>query len=151
MQQAKPSKPKQPTKRSDYRYFDQVDTRWADNDIYGHVNNVVYYAYFDSVVNRLLLNNHWLDLHGNGPIGLVVETSCQYFSAVAYPQRLSVGLSVEHLGSSSVVYELALFAENNQQASAKGRFVHVYVERDSRLPTPLPEALRIGLTPLLRK
>jgi acyl-CoA thioester hydrolase len=136
--------------RSDYRYFDQVDTRWGDNDIYGHVNNVVYYAYFDTVVNRLLLNNGWLDLHGKGAIGLVVETTCQYFSSVAFPERLVVGLCVERLGNSSVVYELAIFSEDSEMASAKGRFVHVYVDRESRLPTELPKPLRVGLTQFLR-
>ena len=136
--------------RSDYQYFDQVDTRWGDNDIYGHVNNAVYYAYFDSVVNRLLLRHNWLDLQGKGAIGLVVETSCQYFSSVAYPERLTVGMCVERLGNSSVVYELAIFSEQNELASAKGRFVHVYVDRANRLPTPLPQALRVGLTQFLR-
>jgi acyl-CoA thioester hydrolase len=136
--------------RSDYHYFEPVDTRWGDNDIYGHVNNVVYYAYFDTVVNRLLLNNGWLDLQGKGAIGLVVETSCQYFSSVAFPERLVVGLCVERLGNTSVVYDLAIFSEHSEVASAKGRFVHVYVDRASRQPTPLPKALRIGLTAFLR-
>lgn len=141
---------KEQPQRNDYRYFAQVDTRWGDNDIYGHVNNVVYYAYFDTVVNGLLLKNGWLDLHGKGEIGLVVETSCQYFSPVAYPERLVVGLCVERLGTSSVVYDLAIFSEHSEMACAKGRFVHVYVDRASRLPTPLPEVLRAGLTQFLR-
>ncbi|MEM5498867.1 thioesterase family protein [Paraglaciecola mesophila] len=131
--------------RSDFRYFDTIDTRWSDNDVYGHVNNVAYYSFFDTVVNRLLIDNGWLHLDGRGPIGLVVETRCQYYASVSYPAVLDIGLTVLKLGNSSVVYQLAVFSEGSEQASAVGQFVHVYVDRPSHMPTPLPTDLRAGL------
>ncbi|GAC24472.1 MAG: acyl-CoA thioesterase [Alteromonadaceae bacterium] len=136
---------KSPPTRSDFRYFDTIDTRWSDNDVYGHVNNVAYYSFFDTVVNRLLIDNGWLHLDGRGPIGLVVETRCQYYASVSYPAVLDIGLTVLKLGNSSVVYQLAVFSEGSEQASAVGQFVHVYVDRPSHMPTPLPTDLRAGL------
>ena len=136
---------KSPPTRSDFRYFDTIDTRWSDNDVYGHVNNVAYYSFFDTVVNRLLIDNGWLHLDGRGPIGLVVETRCQYYASVGYPAVLDIGLTVLKLGNSSVVYQLAVFSEGSEQASAVGQFVHVYVDRPSHMPTPLPTDLRAGL------
>lgn len=136
---------KSPPTRSDFRYFDTIDTRWSDNDVYGHVNNVAYYSFFDTVVNRLLIDNGWLHLDGRGPIGLVVETRCQYYASVSYPAELDIGLTVLKLGNSSVVYQLAVFSEGSEQASAVGQFVHVYVDRPSHMPTPLPTDLRAGL------
>lgn len=137
---------KSPPTRSDFRYFDTIDTRWSDNDVYGHVNNVAYYSFFDTVVNRLLIDNGWLHLDGRGPIGLVVETRCQYYASVSYPAVLDIGLTVLKLGNSSVVYQLAVFSEGSEQASAVGQFVHVYVDRPSHMPTPLPADLRAGLS-----
>ena len=137
---------KSPPTRSDFRYFDTIDTRWSDNDVYGHVNNVAYYSFFDTVVNRLLIDNGWLHLDGRGPIGLVVETRCQYYASVSYPAVLDIGLTVLKLGNSSVVYQLAVFSEGSEQASAVGQFVHVYVDRPSHMPTPLPTDLRAGLS-----
>ncbi|MEH6712902.1 MAG: thioesterase family protein [Paraglaciecola polaris] len=140
-----------PPTRSHFRYFDTIDTRWADNDVYGHVNNVAYYSFFDTVVNRLLIDNGWLSLDGDGPIGLVVETRCQYYASVSYPAVLDIGLTILKLGTSSVVYQLAVFSEGSDEASAVGQFVHVYVDRPSHLPTPLPLSLREGLSHYLRE
>ncbi|MDO6559043.1 acyl-CoA thioesterase [Paraglaciecola chathamensis] len=141
---------KSPPTRSDFRYFDTIDTRWADNDVYGHVNNVAYYSFFDTVVNRLLIDNGWLQLDGSGPIGLVVETRCQYFASVSYPAVLDIGLTILKLGNSSVVYQLAVFSEGSEQASAVGQCVHVYVDRPSHMPTSLPADLRAGLSHYLK-
>ena len=137
---------KLPPTRSDFRYFDTIDTRWADNDVYGHVNNVAYYSFFDTVVNRLLIDNGWLRLDGEGPIGLVVETRCQYYASVSYPAVLDIGLTVLKLGNSSVVYQLAVFSEGSDDASAVGHFVHVYVDKPTQLPVALPLSLREGLS-----
>ena len=137
---------KVPPTRSDFRYFDTIDTRWSDNDVYGHVNNVAYYSFFDTVVNRLLIDNGWLRLDGEGPIGLVVETRCQYYASVSYPAVLDIGLTVLKLGNSSVVYQLAVFSEGNDDASAVGHFVHVYVDKPTHLPMSLPLSLREGLS-----
>jgi acyl-CoA thioester hydrolase len=134
-----------PSLRSDFMHFDSIDTRWADNDIYGHVNNVVYYSYFDTVVNRLLIKNGWLDPESSSTIGVVAETSCRYFASISYPETIDVGLAVERLGHTSVIYRLGVFSQNTDSAAAEGRFVHVYVERESRKPVAIPEALGEGL------
>ncbi len=112
-----------------------------DNDVYGHVNNVVYYAWFDTAVNGYLIAQGALDIHAGAAIGLVVETQCHYFSPIAFPQRVSAGIRVAHVGKSSVRYEVALFADDEPQCAAKGHFVHVYVDRASRRPAALPEPL----------
>jgi acyl-CoA thioester hydrolase len=116
-----------------------------DNDVYGHVNNVVYYSFFDTVVNRYLIEAGALDIHNGGVIGLVVETGCQYFAPLAFPDMIDAGLRVERIGRSSVRYEVGLFRAGSEQAAAQGHFVHVYVDRDSRRPVPLPELLRQAL------
>jgi acyl-CoA thioester hydrolase len=126
-----------------------VATRWADNDQYGHVNNVVYYAYFDSVVNAYLIERGLLDPQGGETIGLVVETGCRYYAPASFPEALEAGLRVAKLGNSSVRYELALFRAGEDQAIAEGFFVHVYVDRASRRPAALPDALRAALAPLV--
>ncbi|MCB2113542.1 MAG: acyl-CoA thioesterase [Parvularculaceae bacterium] len=131
--------------RADYRHFTPLQTRWADNDIYGHVNNVAYYGYFDTVVNGYLIGAGALDIHDGAVIGLVVETGCEYFSPLEYPQKLEGALRVAHIGNSSVRYELAIFREGDESAAAQGRFVHVYVDRKTRRPVPLPAALRSAL------
>ena len=134
--------------RSHYPQFSTIATRWSDNDVYGHVNNVVYYSYFDTVVNRWLIEAGALDIHGGSVIGLVVETQCHYFAPLAFPQTLDAGLRVAHLGRSSVRYEIGLFAAGEAQTAAAGHFVHVYVDRASRKPVPLPAAVRAALQSL---
>ncbi len=126
-----------------------MPTRWADNDIYGHVNNVTYYSYFDTAVNRYLIEQGALDIHGGVVIGLVAETGCQFFAPAAFPDVLEIGLRVAHLGRSSVRYELGVFRQQEAAACAQGFFVHVYVDRASRRPTELPGKLRQVLETLL--
>jgi acyl-CoA thioester hydrolase len=135
-----------PAARGDYAYFQRITTRWMDNDAYGHVNNVVYYAYFDTVVNEYLIAQQVLSIEESAVIGLVVETGCRYFASAAFPQVLEAGLRVAHLGNSSVRYEVAIFREGEASALAQGHFVHVYVDRQSRRPVPLPEKLRAALS-----
>lgn len=141
-----------PFTRDEFSVQRALDTRWSDNDAYGHVNNVVYYAYFDTAVNAYLIEQGVLGKHsGHGVIGLVVETQCNYFSAVSFPDRLTVGLRVAHIGKSSVRYELGVFCEDDGHASAQGHFVHVYVDEATRRPvTHLPDALRNVLSALQR-
>jgi acyl-CoA thioester hydrolase len=134
-----------PQLRRDYRHFHRIETRWMDNDAYGHVNNVVYYSWFDTVVNEYLIRSGALEI-GSGPvIGYVVETQCRYFSTLAFPQPVETGLRVANVGNSSVRYELAVFAEAADIASAQGYFVHVYVDRATGRPTALPSALRSAI------
>ncbi len=116
-----------------------------DNDVYGHVNNVVYYSWFDTAVNAFLVERGALDLHAGSVIGLVVETQCNYFSPLAFPQLVDAGIRVAHRGNSSVRYDVGLFAQGANQAAAQGHFVHVYVDRQSRRPVPLPAALLSAL------
>ena len=138
-----------PEPRSSYRHFTSITSRWADNDAYGHINNVVYYSYFDSVVNRYLIEAGVLDVALSPVIGLVVETHCNYFSPLSFPQTVEAGLRVSHLGTSSVRYEIGLFAAGEPLAAACGHFVHVYVDRGSRRPTALPLRLAQTLQGLL--
>ncbi|MGE3144337.1 MAG: acyl-CoA thioesterase [Pseudorhodoplanes sp.] len=139
-----------PTRRTDYRYFRGISTRWMDNDVYGHVNNVTYYSYFDTVVNGYLIEQGALDIARSAVIGLVVETQCNYFSPVTFPDTVLAALRVAHMGRSSVRYEIGLFRNDEETASAQGHFVHVYVERAGNRPAPLPETLKSALLPLLR-
>lgn len=132
----------QPQHRSAYAQFVRVTTRWSDNDAYGHVNNVVYYSWFDTAVNRLLIEQGVLNIEASTCIGLVVETQCHYFAPLAYPQDVDVGVRVAHLGQSSVRYELAIFVAGEPQSAACGHFVHVYVDRSSRRPVALPASTR---------
>jgi acyl-CoA thioester hydrolase len=131
-----------PHHRSAFRVFRNIPTRWADNDIYGHVNNVVYYAWFDTAVNALLIERGALDINRGDTIGFVVETQCNYFAPLAFPQTVEAGVRVAHAGSSSVRYEIALFAEGAESAAAQGHFVHVYVDRTTQRPVKLPAALQ---------
>ncbi len=135
--------------RDDFRHFLSMTTRWADNDVYGHVNNVVYYQWFDTVVNEFLIANDTLDIQNGEAIGLVVETHCNYFSSVAFPDRVTAALRVTQLGKSSVRYEVGIFRDDDQTASAQGHFVHVYVDRITRKPTPIPAKARALLESLL--
>lgn len=131
-----------PHSRADYPHVQPITTRWMDNDAYGHVNNVVYFSYFDTVVNTYLIGRRALDIQKSAVIGLVVETGCQYLSPLTYPEEVTAGLRVGHIGRSSVRYEIALFGQGSAVAAAQGHFVHVYVDRDSRRPVDLPPALR---------
>lgn len=132
-------------RRADYHSFMVIPTRWMDNDIYGHVNNVQYYSYFDTAVNRYLIDQGVLDIHNGAVIGLVVETQCRYFESLTFPEDVHAGLRVARLGTSSVRYEVGLFAGDADIAAAEGNFTHVYVARHDRRPTPLPAALRAAL------
>ncbi len=135
----------QPDHRTSYRHFQRINTRWMDNDAYGHVNNVVFYSWFDTVVNEYLIRRGVLDVTAGAVIGLVVETQCRYFSELAFPQPVDVALRIGRLGTTSVRYEIGVFAEGEATASAQGHFVHVYVDRASRRPTTLPAPLRDAL------
>jgi len=134
--------------REAYRAWRAIGTRWADNDAYGHVNNVVYYAWFDTAVNAWLIEAGLLDVLAGDPVGLVVETGSRYAHPLAYPQDVEVGLAVERLGTSSVRYRLGVFAKGEAEAAAEGFFVHVYVDRETRRPVPLPQAWRENLAEL---
>jgi len=132
----------------DYPYTHALQTRWSDNDVYGHVNNVTYYAYFDTAVNAFLIREGLLDPERGDVIGLVVETGCQYFSSLSFPDALTVGVAVERLGNSSVRYRLGVFRAGQDEPCAQGHFVHVYVDRGTRRPVPLPGPLRAALASL---
>jgi acyl-CoA thioester hydrolase len=140
----------QPTpQRADYRHFQPITTRWHDNDIYGHVNNVTYYSFFDSAVNSYLIERGGLDIHDGEVVGFVVSSSCDYFASIAYPDLIEVGLRVGKLGNSSVEYELAVFRSGEDEACAAGRFVHVFVDRASNRPVSIPAGLREAMEQLI--
>jgi acyl-CoA thioester hydrolase len=132
----------QPEGRAGYRAFRTITTRWMDNDAYGHVNNVVYYSWFDTAVNAHLVEQGALDIQHGETIGLVIETQCNYFAPVEFPQTVEAGLRVARIGNSSVRYEVGLFLQGEPLTVAKGHFVHVYVDRAARRPTPLPARLK---------
>jgi acyl-CoA thioester hydrolase len=135
-------------KRSDltqYRFFHEIETRWMDNDIYGHVNNVVYYSYFDTAVAAFLVSKLGLYFKDSPFVGLVVETSCTYFESVAFPDRVKVGLRIARLGNSSVRYEIAIFKNDGELACAEGHFIHVYVDRKTNKPVSIPVHVRAAM------
>lgn len=137
----------------DYPVLWPVPTRWSDNDHYGHVNNVTYYSYFDTAVNAWLIDATGIDIRDLPAIGIVAETSCHYLSELSFPDRLHVGLSVERLGGRSIVYALAIFrdaGDGSLTPAATGRFVHVYVDRDTRRPVDIPAAIRTAAAGLVR-
>jgi len=138
-----------PPSDRDFPHVTNITTRWMDNDAYGHVNNVVYYSWFDTVVNQYLVNHGVLDIREGAVIGLVVETHCNYFRPLAFPETIRAGLRVAHLGRSSVRYEIGIFSATDELACAAGYFVHVYVDRESRRPCELPADLREELSKLL--
>lgn len=141
--------PEQPQHlRDQYRHFQPITTRWHDNDIYGHVNNVTYYSFFDSAMNIYLIEKGGLDIHDGEVIGFVVSSSCDYFAPIAYPEIIEVGLRVAKLGNSSVQYELAIFRLGEAQACAAGKMVHVFVDRASNRPIAIPVSLRRALEAL---
>lgn len=135
----------EPTTRPDYRAFRRIPTRWMDNDVYGHINNVVHYSLFDTAVNGWLVDRDVLDFAGGEQVGLVVETGCRYFAEMAFPDVVTAGIRVTRLGTSSVRYEVGLFRNDEARASAEGHFIHVYVDRTTRRPAPLNEGLRRAL------
>src|SRR3712207_1378712 len=138
-----------PETRDRYRRFLTIPTRWMDNDVYGHVNNVVYYSYFDTVVNEYLVTSGSLDIERSPVIGLVVETRCRFFRPITFPDTVHAGLRVARLGNSSVRYEIGLFRNDEETAAAQGYFVHVYVDREGRRPTTLPTGMREALERLV--
>lgn len=139
--------PAKALRRDDFAVLRSLPTRWSDDDTYGHVNNVVHYAMFDTAVNGWLIEASGVDIRTLPAVGLVVETSCQYFSELRFPEVVTAGIALEHLGDSSVVYRLALFGGADEPAAA-GRFVHVYVDRDLRRPVPVPHEIRVALAGL---
>jgi len=134
-----------PSARGAYPHFLDIPTRWMDNDIYGHVNNVVYYSYFDTVINRYLIDQGGLDIESGAVIGIAVETLCRFHRSFTFPETVQAGLRVARLGQSSVCYEIGLFGRGRDQASATGHFVHVFVDRRTRRPVPIPERIRAAL------
>jgi len=134
-----------PSLRSEYKVFRAITTRWMDNDVYGHLNNVVHYSLFDTAVSGWLLEQGLIDPHRGDQIGLVVETGCRYYAEISFPDLVSAGIRVAKLGTSSVRYEIGLFRNDEQSAAAEGFFVHVYVDRATRRPQPLHERLRTML------
>ncbi|WP_416378960.1 acyl-CoA thioesterase [Bosea sp. (in: a-proteobacteria)] len=131
--------------RAAFGVFRAIPTRWHDNDVYGHVNNVVYYSWFDTAVNAWLIERGFLDIAGSSTVGLVVETTCSYFESVAFPETVELGLGVERLGTSSVTYRIGVFRQGGERAAAQGRFTHVYVDRATQRPVPIPADLRAAL------
>ena len=139
----------EPGKRSDYVEFMPIQTRWMDNDVYGHVNNVVYYSYFDTVVNLYLINPGGLDFHNAPVVGIMAETMCRYYRSIAYPEAIDAGLRVGRLGTSSVRYEIGLFGVEDELARAEGHLVHVFVDRAANTPVPIPAGIRAALERLV--
>ncbi len=135
--------------RASYRHFDPIGTRWMDNDVYGHVNNVVYYSYFDTAINRFLVEHGGLDIAAGPVIGLCVESHCKYARPVAFPDALEAGIRVEHLGRSSVRYGIGIFVPGQEAPVAEGWFVHVFVDRAARKATPIPDGIRAALARLV--
>ncbi|WP_248679698.1 acyl-CoA thioesterase [Sinimarinibacterium sp. CAU 1509] len=134
--------------RSNFPHIQRISTRWKDNDIYGHVNNVEYYSYFDTVINSYLIGYGGLDIHRGDVIGVCAESHCRYLKALAFPHAVDAALRVSRIGRTSVRYDIALFQQDDDEAAAEGWFVHVFVDRAERRPTPLPQALRTALEAL---
>lgn len=137
-----------PASRANFRHFLSIPTRWMDNDVYGHVNNVVYYSYFDTAVNEHLIHVGALDIRTSPVIGVVVETRCRFHAELSFPETIQAGIAVRKLGRTSVVYDIGLFREGEDTAAATGYFVHVYVDRTTRTPTEIPAKIRGALSPL---
>lgn len=140
--------PSSTQQRSDYKSFLAIPTRWMDNDIYGHVNNVHYYSYFDTAVNRYLIDHGLLDIHNGHVVAYVVDTSCSYFRPLAFPDTVTAGIRITKIGNSSVRYEVGLFRNDEASIAASGHFVHVYVDRRTSQPISIPEATRLALAEL---
>ena len=142
------SKPQVPT-RDDYKVFYPITTRWSDNDIYGHVNNVTYYSYFDTAANRYLIEEGGLDIEDGSIVGYVVNSGCEYHAPITYPEAIEAGVRVDRLGNSSVQYGIAIFREGEDLAAAHGHFVHVFVDREADRSVAIPAGLRAALERLL--
>ena len=140
----------QPSQRSDFRVLRAITTRWHDNDHYGHVNNVVYYAYFDTAVNGFLIEASGTDVRDLPAIGIVAETSCRFLRELSFPDTVWAGLALERLGNSSVVYRIGLFRNDEIEPAALGRFVHVYVDAETRRPVPVPAPIRAALAAIAK-
>ncbi|MBT1451842.1 acyl-CoA thioesterase [Glaciecola sp. XM2] len=134
---------------NDYVAFFDITTRWMDNDVYGHVNNVVYYSYFDSIINQYMIEKDVLDIHHGDQIGLMVQSQCHYFASIAFPDKISGGIRVNRLGNSSVEYGVAIFKEGQESACAQGSLTHVFVQRDTQVPSAITGELRLALESLL--
>jgi acyl-CoA thioester hydrolase len=140
---------RQPETRGNYRHFLAIPTRWMDNDIYGHVNNVVYYSYFDTVINEYLIRAGGLDIHESAVIGVCAESSCRFRASFCFPETVEAGLRVARLGNRAVTYEIGLFQAGGEEAAAEGSFVHVFVERASMKAVAIPETIRKALEALV--
>jgi len=143
------TRPELPTRRGEFRVLRTITTRWMDNDHYGHVNNVVYYSYFDTAVNGYLIEASGTDVRDLPAIGIVAETSCRFLKELTFPETVHAGLAIEKLGNSSVVYRIGLFRNEDTEPAALGRFVHVYVDSATRRPVPVPSQIRSALTALM--
>jgi acyl-CoA thioester hydrolase len=139
----------QPTQRKDYKCFYPISTRWMDNDVYGHINNVTYYSYFDSTVNKYLIENTDLDITNSKIVGYVVNSSCNYLSSLSFPDEIEAGLRVNKIGNSSVTYGIGVFKKGEIKVSAYGEFTHVFVNRSENKSTPIPIKTRGALEKLL--
>jgi acyl-CoA thioester hydrolase len=137
--------------RDNYFAFNDITTRWSDNDVYGHVNNVVYYSYFDTAANNYLMECGGLDIENSPVIGFVVNSGCNYHASIAYPDKIEAGLRVDKLGNSSVQYGVAIFKKGQSDACAHGHFVHVFVDRKTNKPVPIPEKMRAALQKIVVK
>lgn len=137
-----------PINRSDYKHFVPITTRWMDNDIFGHVNNVTYYSYFDTAVNQYMIENAGFKIHDAPIVGFVVHSNCNYLSSIAHPEKIEVGIRVNKLGNSSVTYGVSIFKKGENTASAYGDFVHVFVNRAENKPVPIPQSIRDALEKL---
>jgi acyl-CoA thioester hydrolase len=137
-------------RRGDYPHFLAIPTRWMDNDVYGHVNNVVYYSYFDTVINEYLIRAGGLDIHAGSVVGYAVESTCRFHRPLSFPEAIDAGLRVGHLGNSSVRYEIGLFRQGEIEAAATGHFVHVFVDRKTEKPTSIPAGIRDCLVKLTK-
>jgi acyl-CoA thioester hydrolase len=135
---------------ANYRYFLPIGTRWMDNDVYGHINNVTYYSYFDTVANHYLIAEGGLDIHASPVIALVVESTCSYHAPLAYPDQLRAGLRVDRLSTRSVTYGIAIFNDTDDHAAAHGHFVHVFVDRVTRKAVAIPDPIRAALAAIAR-
>jgi len=138
-----------PMNREDYKYFNSITTRWMDNDVYGHVNNVTYYSYFDTTANQYLIEEAGLDIHNAPIVGFVVHSNCNYLSPIAYPDKIEAGLYVKKLGNSSVTYGVGIFKKGENTAAAFGEFVHVFVNRADKKSVSIPEKMRIAMEKLV--
>lgn len=147
--ESQPKAHRQVGSRADYRHFMALQTRWMDNDAYGHVNNVVYYSYFDTLLTSYLIEEGRLDVREGTVVGVAVESLCRFHRSFAFPDRIDGGLRVGRLGTSSVRYEIGLFGAGEDDARAEGHFVHVFVDRASQRPTPMPPAIRAAVERLV--